>query len=303
MYHSYRIGIVAPSLGRNGGVRRLIEISNRLHERGHAVILFTDYFGSAMMKIKCQRKKFKDLRQTRKLDVLCIGWPRFKDKRHWIYEAGGARLKLWFMQAYYGREDHRFIRDDSFVKIAFSSCMYEVGKQFGIEPVKAIGGINFDHFYPTGDQRDTMLYRQRRSPYVEDYKNFSIEQVYRDLGYEKIKVLKHYNAINVIRFYNSGKVFVSSEAHFAGWANPIVEAMACRAVVISDWTPAANDLIIPNETGLRYKNIEELKEAILKVMKDHAFRRNIQNNAEKHVKKFDYKYVVDSIEETIKKYL
>lgn len=302
MRRKYRIGIVAPSLGRNGGVRRLIEIANRLHERDHKVTLFSDYSAASMLRIRCPRKKFADLKRER-LDVLCVGWPRFNADRQWIYNAGKARLKLWFMQAYYGKEDRRFLQDDSFIKIAFSSHMYNVGKELGADPIKAIGGINFEHFYPMKLPRDTMLYRQRRSLHIEDYSNFNMEQIYKDLGYKKIKLLKHYNALGVIRFYNSGKVFVSSEAHFAGWANPIVEAMACRAVAISDWTPAADDLIIPGETGLRYKNAEEVKEVIRKVMRDHGFRRQIQNNAEKYIKQFDYKYVVDSIEEAIKQCL
>ena len=82
------IGIVMPTMGVTGGVRRVVEIANRLVEYKHKVTIYNQQKNTAStwlkpMKILYQQKNISDILKENKKDIWLCGWPNFEP---WVYK-------------------------------------------------------------------------------------------------------------------------------------------------------------------------------------------------------------------------
>jgi len=90
---------------------------------------------------------------------------------------------------------------------------------------------------------------------------------------------------NVISYLKKSKMFVLASKS-EGLPISVLESMAIGTpVIISDY-PGVNHEIRNFKTGVIYKNQKEFIENSEKLLENHIFRKNIINNARKHVKKY-----------------
>ena len=97
-----KISFIEPHLKLFGGIRRIIEISNRLTERGHDVNIFHSY-GDECQWMKClaKTKPARDvLRQSH--DVLIYNDPVALD--YGLTKKADAKVKIYFILSLYQKE-------------------------------------------------------------------------------------------------------------------------------------------------------------------------------------------------------
>ena len=83
------IGIAMPTMGITGGVRRVVEIANRLSMAGNNVTIYNEQYNNATwmkpVKLFYKQKRLADLRDVgeNRKDIWLFGWPNFMP---WVYE-------------------------------------------------------------------------------------------------------------------------------------------------------------------------------------------------------------------------
>jgi Glycosyltransferase len=103
---------------------------------------------------------------------------------------------------------------------------------------------------------------------------------------------------NPFKFIGQSRIFVLS-SHREGFANVIIEAMACGAPVISTRCPSGPDEIISDgENGLLVPvgDVDALAEAILKLLKDEPLRKRLAEAGRRRAEDFGVEKMVAEYE-------
>lgn len=104
----------------------------------------------------------------------------------------------------------------------------------------------------------------------------------------------------VENIYNKSSIFLST-SWSEGWGLPPMEAMACGCAVVSTDSGGVRDFIIDNKTALMCepKNITQIYECMLKLVKDDDFRIELAKSGNKYIKKFNWDRSFSKFEEII----
>ncbi len=114
-------------------------------------------------------------------------------------------------------------------------------------------------------------------------------------GLEDVHFAGFHQPEELPRFYGVSDVLVLPSI-YEPWGIVVNEALACGLPVIaSDVTGAAGDLVIPGETGYRFKtgNSRELAEALEKLIANSELRREMGTKGREVVKNWGYQRSVD----------
>ncbi|MEM2145757.1 MAG: glycosyltransferase, partial [Candidatus Jordarchaeaceae archaeon] len=91
----------------------------------------------------------------------------------------------------------------------------------------------------------------------------------------------------LVLLYNICRLFVFPSIH-EGFGLPVLEAMACGAVVIGSKLSSIPEVIGYEEALFDPFNVSEISEKIAKALTDHEFRLRFKNHATQQVKKFSW---------------
>lgn len=118
---------------------------------------------------------------------------------------------------------------------------------------------------------------------------------------DNIEFIGHSN--NVLQYIsNSDVLIVASKAE--GFGLTVLEGYMCQTPVVSFDVPACNELIIHEKTGLLidYANVEELSNAILRIINNKEFSDKLTEKAALHLKEnFSISKMVDETIDTYEK--
>lgn len=300
-----RIGIIEPHLRRYGGIRRMLEFSNRLVARGHQVTFYLpddqEQFCSWMpcrADVVPLTSGFDD-----ELDIVM-----FNHEPHWylLDRFTRARRRVFYALHYgrlYGKEGSwESIRASVDVQLANSNWTADqIEADIGTRPIVVLGGVNRDTFHPrgapkripilcTGDHRrlwkgtDTIeAAGARLGIRVEGYSSKDLEQD--ALGAE----------------YDSAKLFVVG-SWFEGFCQPGLEALACGTPLVTTDNGGCREYALDGETALVVppRDVDAMADAMARLLDDETLSKELSANGLELVEQdFDWERRTDDFAEIL----
>ncbi len=315
-----RFAFLQPALSVFGGTRRIVEMSNRLVDRGHEVCIYhPEGTPCDWLLCKAQVKKTAQLHsEAIEHDVLLFNFPKQYDDAI----AAKARLKVFYVLELYKSElltginrlqllRRRYKRmrelkrclDGPFMFMANATWMAEFLQQKLRKPCElVIGGFAHDVFHvPGAGQVERVPGRVLTSGDKRAHKGAGDVEEAVAIARRKLPNLSletyHGKGIaqrDMARLYASAEVFVDAQ-HHAGWSNPVIEALACGTPVVSTDIGGVRDFAIHEKTALLVppRNPQAIADAIVRMMSDPALRDRLVKSGLAQVQLFQWDRAMD----------
>jgi hypothetical protein len=298
-----KIGFIEPHLACCGGIRRILEITNRLAERGHEMTIFLpphvlkqrevcDWF-----PVKAKILSTKDIKTT-PLDIIV-----FNLGVHWkLCLESPSPVKVYYILhydvLYKDANESRDSYEVRFKKLANSNWTADmIFIETGVRPRVVHGGINPKHFYPVdcNKEYDILCYGSPR--YWKGTR--TIEQAAKILGLK----LEKYEGKGIPQEkmgeeYSKARVFVSG-SYFEGWNQPGLEALASGIPLVITDDGGSADYAINNRTALVVppRDPESMAKAIKKILDSRRLSSHLVRNGLKMASQFRWEKTTDRIEQ------
>ena len=329
-------GVLVPSVGVFGGVRRFIEIGNELVRRGHRYTLYSPTGESPVwLDFHGEAKPLTALSDARHQVLICNDPYVIGD-----FEKASADLKLFYFALENIRNERRIARHPEWTILANSSglCDY-LWRRHRVRAEKVIGGINLETFKPRpGDTtvddyfRVLVFGRLSRKKKGVPIVITAVESVARALSKGgdnrpiKLVLFDHLGEGNtddprkdfrsslpfefhlnlsqadLAALYASCDLFVSAEKR-AGWANTVAESMACGVPVVCTRS-GTKDLAIHRETAwVAWRLGFFVRRGVKALYTETALAARLRDNALNGIERFSWPRVVDQLEDVVRKRL
>ncbi|MBW3562986.1 MAG: glycosyltransferase family 4 protein, partial [Actinobacteria bacterium] len=246
------MGFLEPHLRRYGGIRRVLEISNRLVDGGHRVTIFVpEWERQTCDWMRCAA----DVRPIpegyeQPLDVLVFN---HEPQWHLVPLFERARITVLYALHYsklYGKagswESLRLPVDLRLANSTWTADMVE--QEIGVRPHVLLGGINPEHFHPVDVPKRYPILTMGSD---RDWKGTDVvEAAASQLGLPlETYAGKDLPQSAMAREYASAEVFVVG-SYFEGFGQPGLEALACGTPLVTTDNGGCRDYAIDRETAL-----------------------------------------------------
>lgn len=299
-----KIGYLIPHLKCYGGIRRIVELTNRLLKR-HEVTLFVSHSESLVcewMEVKSKVLLAKEL-PNRPLDVICFSleedWPlpmkaKAKAIVYYILHYGVLYkypevCKESYQQPYY-----------QIVNSNWTAGMIQ--KETGKRPPVVWGGINTDLFHPIKTKKiyDILGYGDKKRP----WKGRKLVETLSEWHPEwKIGFLSDINPPQdkIAEVYCSAKIFFSA-SWFEGWNWLGIESMACGIPLVITDDGGSSDYVQDGKNCLQIppKDMEKAVEVIEKLLNDKILYNSLRIAGLRTAQKFTWENSVKNFEKHLK---
>lgn len=303
-----RISIVEPHLEIFGGIRRILELSNRLVRAGDEVTIFTPQ-GKPADWMECAAEVRADAEfLAAEHEVVLYNDPTRRDYE--LVKKARADLKVYYVLELYETSMltgfqpllrlPRFHRTRYLRKALLAGHLILVNatwmkewlsRNMNLESVLLLGGVNTDVFHPAEVARDPSRFRVlcsgdprprkgtatvRRAVEIARRQHPEIElDTYHGKGIPQESMAETYGAADL---------FVEASRQ-AGWNNPVAEAMACKVPVICTDIGGVRDFAFHQETALLvpFGHPDALARAIARMKEDLDLRRRLAARAYEHI--------------------
>jgi len=319
-----KISFVEPHLKLYGGIRRIIELANRLTQRGHDVTIFHSN-GSHCEWMECiaKIKSYNELLKEEH-DIIIYNDPNTTDYK--LVKKANAKLKVFYVLGLYNNDLLKGINLKIYLPwnkrmlilkkclrspyLKLSNATWEkewLEKNMNIDSYLLIGGINTEMFYPIKIKKSLNKIRILCSGGSRKYEGTEtiIEAVKIVQKVEQRVVLDTYHGQGIpqermAEKYSSADIFVDGR-WYGGWNNPVAEAMACKLPVVCTDIGGVKDFAFHEKTALLVppKDPKAMAYAILRLIRDEKLRELLRENAFKHIRQFDWNKSVERLEEIL----
>ena len=319
-----KISFVEPHLKIYGGIRRIIELANRLTEMGHDVTIFHSD-GSPCQWMKCIAKvKSYDEVLKEEHDVIIYNDPNPIDYK--LVKKAKAKLKVFYVLELYDKQLLKGINLRIYLPwhkrmlilkkslcspyLKLSNATWEkkwLKENMNIDSMFLLGGVNTKMFHPVKVKKNPNEIRVLCSGDPRERKGTKtiLEAVEIAKKEEPRIVLDTYHGKGIpqekmAEKYCSADIFVEGSWH-AGWNNPVAEAVACKVSVICTDIGGVKDFAFHEKTALLVppKNPEAMASAILRLIRDEKLRETLRENAYQHIRQFDWDRSAKRLEEIL----
>jgi len=277
-----KIGFIEPGLHVCGGIRRIIETSNRLSDYGHQVTLFTPKGRkSDWLTIKSNVVKLKRLPKV-DLDVVIYNLA----EQYPAANAAKAKVKLFWVlapEAVYKapqvpitalNQGHYMVANSQFtLNYIKRHC-----RTLKFEPPIVHGGINSDHFKYDATIPTThhVLYYGSSRPWKGTH---IIEAALRGSILKTVK-MEGLNTpqTEMYKLYNSCEIFVSA-GQVEGFNFPILESMKCGCVVVCTDDGGNKEFVQHGTNALVVlRQPQAIKNAVMSLVRNRKLCRKLRKN-------------------------
>lgn len=320
-----KISFIEPHLKLYGGIRRVIELSNRLTTKGHDVTIFHSD-GSSCQWMKCIAKiKSNEAVLNEVHDVIIYNDPnpvdynlvkkaKSKVKVFYVLELYHKELLIGFDLKIYLPENKRmlFLKKSlcaPYLKLSNATWEKEwLKNNMNIDSILLLGGVNFKMFHPiekkenaddfhilfSGDPRERKGAKNilKTLEIVKKEEPGIVSDTYHGKGIPQEKMAEKYCSANI---------FVEGSWQ-AGWNNPVAEAMACKIPVVCTDIGGVKDFAFHEKTALLVppEDPQAMASAIIRLIKDKNLRKTLSENAYEHIKTFNWDKSVERLEGILK---
>jgi glycosyltransferase involved in cell wall biosynthesis/GT2 family glycosyltransferase len=296
-----RIGFLEPHLRRYGGIRRILEFSNRLVARGHQVTIYVPTGEPLRCDWMTCRARIRHIPDgfTDRLDVLV-----FNHEPHWyltdLFE-NADRTVFYALHhgALYNKEGSWEAVRSPVDRILANSrwTADQIAAEVGVEPTVVLGGINPEHFRP--------LDVPKRYPVlsVGDRRWWKgtelIEEAVGLLGLPlETYAGKDLSQDRMAAEYSAAEVFVVG-SRFEGFGQPGLEALACGTPLVTTDNGGSREYAVDGETALVVPTSDPaaMAEAIRRLQVDRSLAQRLTANGLRLVaERFDWEARTDDLE-------
>lgn len=296
------ISFLLPNLRLYGGIRRMLEIANRLIDDGHAVTLYhSNGSPCAWMPVRATVRTAADFVRTNHDHALYIfheQYPIFHQAnakhRYFyclnLYDKGNLALPLWFSyfidrRAYHIRQAVCDPRTIQLVNCTDSQRWLK--KNFGVVAIPVLGAVDHTIFHRVDVPRDCKIIRIL---FLGSPKRWKGTQIILDAVALVRKrhpniIADHYYDKGILQrdmasVYSAADILVDAQ-YYAGWNNPVAEAMACKVPVVCNDIGPNRDIAIHEETALLTPvgDAVAMAAAIERILANCTLRERLINNA------------------------
>jgi glycosyltransferase involved in cell wall biosynthesis len=310
-----RISFIEPHLDLYGGIRRVLEFSNRFTDRGEDVTIYHPT-GQPCTWMECRARvrPLADLLRSSHDVVIFNNPPDYV----WARRAS-APLKVFYILELYDRD--RLLRFDPkifwprkgrmlalkrtlqlpFLMVANASWIQEwLRDHMRLDVELQFGGVNTGLFHPRARTRGTGAFRILCSGDPREHKGTAtimdaVERVRRTHAVQ----LATYHGKGIPQremaaVYGAADLFVDAQWH-AGWNNPVIEAMACGTPVVCTDIGGVRDFAVHEKTALLVppRDANALASSIVRMIDDDALRARLAAHALEVVARFDWDRAAD----------
>ena len=319
-----KISFIEPHLKLYGGIRRIIELSNRLTKRGHDVTIFhSDGSPCEWMECIAKTKSASEV-LVEEHDALIFNDPSYVDYR--LAQQAIARVKIFYVLELYEMNLLRGInlkiclpknRRTLFVKASLQSPFIKISnatwlvtwlkENLNINSHLLIGGVNTEMFYfvKTKKNRDEIHILCSGDPRKRKGTSTIIKAIEIAKQKEPRIILDTYHGKDIPQYrmaeiYSSADIFVDAQWQ-AGWNNPVAEAMACKVPVICTDIGGVQGIAQNKETALLVppRDPEAMATAILRLVQDENLRATLVENAYQHILRFNWDRSAQQLEQIL----
>lgn len=321
-----KISFIEPHLRLFGGIRRIIELANRLVGRGHEVTIYHSNgspctWKKVIARIKPAKQVLEELHDVvifndpTPLNYRLANKARARLKVNYVLELWEMNLllrwnpKLYFPQPRYRRTMYlrRYLRQPYLVLVNASWLVDWLKHNLDLEATLLIGGVDTETFYPhekkspsdrikilcSGDLRWRKGTNTIQAAFniVKQQEPSAVLETYYGKGISQVEMAK---------VYSNADIFVDGQWQ-AGWNNPVAEAMACRTAVVCTDIGGVRDFAFHEKTALLVPPKESLAlaEAVLRLIRDEPLRESLRENAYRHITTFDWDNSAQRLEEIL----
>ncbi|RMH46882.1 MAG: glycosyltransferase [Gammaproteobacteria bacterium] len=321
-----KISFIEPHLGVYGGIRRIVELSNRLVDKGHEVSIFhSDGSPCRWLKNRARTAPAGDVLDESH-DVLLFNDPNSRD--YALVREASAKLKVLYVLELYEKEllkDFRWQRFlpwhrrmrilSAYLKLADLVLVNATWEQIwlkehlGIPSETVLGGVDFDMFRPvevprkrgdtvrilcSGDPRKRKGFKFIQTAFARARK--SCPRLTLDTYHGKGLTQKE-----LVDAYCSADIFIEASTQ-AGWNNPVAEAMACKVPVICTDIGGVADFAIHERTALLVSpgDVDGMTQAIIRLATDRSLRQRLAEQAFERIRLFPWSRCADRLEEILR---
>ena len=321
-----KFAALLPHMKLYGGIKRFLELGNQFVSKGHEMTVFTptgenpDWFSfSGIIKpISRLTEESFDIVFFTEMSLLQYALMAKADRK--VYYIVNPSVKLDKIKKY---SEIEFFANST-------NLLERSRKKYGIKAFPALGGLNLSNFPYKNQNRmsvskpfTVLVYGRiaegrKGTMYVVkacerlQRKGLKVKLILFDtlvtekirIAYEKFKttvpyefILNHPVEKNAELFHRSD-IFIAAEKK-TGYANTVVEAMACGTPVIAT-VSGTKDLLYDNKTGILVsRNSRKIAKAIVKLLNNPDLCTNISKNARENVERLDWGLLSDRIIENV----
>lgn len=314
-----RISFLVPHLQLYGGIRRILELSNNLVDFGHEVFIFhSDGSACDWMSSKASILSVNDFLKFDHEHLIFI----FQDQRQ-LFKEAKAKYKYYYNLNLFNKKN---LKIPLFLLKYFDKNSFAIKKSLLIKNCDLIanctdtkdwlknnlklncevvfGGVNRNIFSPRNINRlDTRIKIiclgshkfWKGTKIIEDAVEI-VKQDFPDVYLEKY-FGKGLTQEQLGVAYAESDIFVDAQI-YAGWNNPIAEAMASGVPVVCTDIGPNKDIAINNKTALMVEagDSQAMASAIKRLLIDDNLRKYIINNALEIIDSFTWSSAAKKME-------
>ena len=327
---SLTIGFVEPHLRLYGGIRRIMELSNRLVSRGHKVTIYhSDGEPCQWMEGRAQTRPARDVLADR-LDVVVYNDPSKRDyalvrdcqatlKVHFPLELYDTSLLQGFHPRLYVMRWHSSYRRACYLRRSLHARHIDLllvngswmqswlKSHLDLDSTLLLGGVNRDVFHPVDRPRpaDPVRVLHSGDPRTRKGTDTVVAALARVRAAEPSVIADSFYGKDIPQdemaaTYAAADIFVDGQ-HSAGWNNPVAEAMACGTAVVCTDIGGVRDVAFHDQTALLVPpgDADAMAAAILHLVRHPEDRDRLRTEALRHIAQFDWDDSARRLEELL----
>ncbi len=295
-----RVFFLLPHVEIRGGNKTVLEIADRLTERGHTVHVLTDTGRPpAWMDVRApieSRERWRD--RITDDDIVVMTWDYDAD---YLLDIRGHK-------GYYVQHFMHFIEDifklplDFFVSVS-SYVQKHTLETYGVRSHLILNGIDHTVFHPRADvprvDNRVMTLGWGGWKGAADVEK-AIELVRAQGQPVDFMSVHDLSSEEMARAYCSSAVYVSG-SWYEGFGLPLLEAMACGCAVATTDSKGIDDFAVDGETCLKVppRDPEAMAAAVLHLLRDPGLRRRLAANGLAMAQRFGWERGIDAWEELL----